>query len=54
MASLESLSKFISPPPAHMSNSNISIDQNTGKRDNLLFREHFHFSSTIYIYPLIV
>ncbi|CAF1048683.1 unnamed protein product [Rotaria sordida] len=30
LASLESLSKFISPPPAHMSNSNLGIDQNTG------------------------
>ncbi|CAF2964911.1 unnamed protein product [Rotaria sp. Silwood2] len=30
LASLESLSKFMSPPPAHISNSNLGIDQNTG------------------------
>ncbi|CAF4490808.1 unnamed protein product, partial [Rotaria sp. Silwood2] len=29
LASLESLSKFMSPPPAHISNSNLGIDQNT-------------------------
>ncbi|CAF1256107.1 unnamed protein product [Adineta steineri] len=30
MASLESLSKFMSPPPAHITNSNICTDQTTG------------------------
>jgi hypothetical protein len=34
MPSLESLSKFMSPPPAHTSNSNLNIDQNIGKQDH--------------------
>lgn len=37
MAPLSSLSKFISPPPAHISSANLGIDPSTGKRINLLF-----------------
>jgi hypothetical protein len=44
MGSLESLSKYMSPPPAHLSNSNLSVDHNAGKQVNLLFKERSHFS----------
>ncbi|CAF1560833.1 unnamed protein product [Rotaria magnacalcarata] len=35
LASLESLSKFMSPPPAHISNSNLCLDQNTGMHNSI-------------------
>jgi hypothetical protein len=45
MAPLGSLSKFMSPPPAHISSANLGIDPNTGNRFNLLFENVLIFSS---------
>ena len=33
MGALGSLSKFMSPPPAHVSSNNLGIDPNTGKQN---------------------
>jgi len=61
MAPLGSLSKFMSPPPAHISSANLGIDANTGNRVKLLFekkKENLILSSfsfiiiNIYIYIL--
>jgi hypothetical protein len=44
MAPLGSLSKFMSPPPAHISSANLGIDPSTGKQVNLLFENVLIFS----------
>lgn len=44
MAPLGSLSKFMSPPPAHISSANLSIDPSTGKQGNFLFENVLIFS----------
>jgi hypothetical protein len=58
MAPLSSLSKFMSPPPAHLSSANLSIDPSTGKRAFLLFENVLIFSFFLthnkYIYIYIV
>ena len=61
MAPLGSLSKFMSPPPAHISSANLGIDPSTGKRISLLFEHILIFSlfflihnKYIYIYIYIL